>query len=209
LQVSGPYTGDSYGAASWIRTNYNFHDGQQHLLNFCWKPASADNHENYYSIQVTDGYVPTFAQDNWLSSWIYNDPPGTTSLLRSQPDGQTWEPFKPLSSEVVNPAVNSLQSVKYNWSLTIDPSGKASLFDEPNGTGSLLYQAALDPAGQWYFRAMASDATSAGFGDGQAELDLYSFSATLAPTPEPSTFALLAAGVIGLMGYGWRRRKAA
>jgi hypothetical protein len=27
--------------------------------------------------------------------------------------------------------------------------------------------------------------------------------------PEPSTFALLAAGALGLLGYGWRRRRAA
>jgi hypothetical protein len=30
----------------------------------------------------------------------------------------------------------------------------------------------------------------------------------LTPTPEPSTFALLAAGAIGLVSYGWRRRAA-
>ena len=28
----------------------------------------------------------------------------------------------------------------------------------------------------------------------------------LTPTPEPSTFALLAAGAVGLLGYAWRRR---
>lgn len=31
---------------------------------------------------------------------------------------------------------------------------------------------------------------------------------TYTPTPEPSTLALLAAGLIGLLGYGWRRRLA-
>ena len=30
-----------------------------------------------------------------------------------------------------------------------------------------------------------------------------------APVPEPSTLALIAAGAIGLLGYGWRRRRAA
>jgi len=34
------------------------------------------------------------------------------------------------------------------------------------------------------------------------------FALTL-PTPEPSTFALLAAGAISLVGYGWRRRRVA
>ncbi len=32
---------------------------------------------------------------------------------------------------------------------------------------------------------------------------------TISVTPEPSTLALLAAGAFGLLGYGWRRRRAA
>ena len=206
LQVSGPYTDNSYGAVSWIRTNYNFHDGQQHLLNFCWKPVSADNHENFYSIQITDGYVPTFEQDNWVNSWMSTEPIGTKALLWSQPDGVTWRPYEELSTDVVNPGVNSLLSVKYDWSVLIDPSGKASLFDEPNGTGSLLYQATLDPSTPWYFRAMVMDATSEGFGAGEAQLNLYSFSATV---PEPSTLALLGVGAVSLFFYACRRRKRA
>ena len=34
------------------------------------------------------------------------------------------------------------------------------------------------------------------------------YSYTPVVTPEPSTFALLAVGVLGLMGYGWRKRTA-
>jgi uncharacterized repeat protein (TIGR03803 family) len=33
------------------------------------------------------------------------------------------------------------------------------------------------------------------------------FAVSLNPTPEPNTFALLAAAVIGLIGYGWWRRR--
>ena len=32
---------------------------------------------------------------------------------------------------------------------------------------------------------------------------------TFTPVPEPSTFALLGAGAIGLLGWGWRKRKIA
>ena len=38
--------------------------------------------------------------------------------------------------------------------------------------------------------------------------DLYT-SGTISVVPEPSTLALLAVGVSGLIGYGWRRRRAA
>jgi len=33
------------------------------------------------------------------------------------------------------------------------------------------------------------------------------FALDLTPTPEPSTTALLAAGILGLLAWGWRRRK--
>lgn len=38
-----------------------------------------------------------------------------------------------------------------------------------------------------------------------SETKAYEFS--LAPVPEPSTFALLACGLIGLLAYAWRKRK--
>jgi hypothetical protein len=38
-------------------------------------------------------------------------------------------------------------------------------------------------------------------------LNAYGGVAVLNVTPEPSTFALLAVGAIGLLGFAWRRRR--
>ena len=43
--------------------------------------------------------------------------------------------------------------------------------------------------------------TGGAYGDGTV------FALDLTPAPEPSTFTLLAAGTIGLIGWAWRRRK--
>jgi hypothetical protein len=40
-----------------------------------------------------------------------------------------------------------------------------------------------------------------------AQWTMCTFTATVGATPEPSTFALLATGFIGLLAYGWRRRR--
>lgn len=64
---------------------------------------------------------------------------------------------------------------KLSWSITIDPSGLARLYDGPNATGVLLREETLSPSYPWYIRFMVSDGTSSGFPDGDARLNLYNF----------------------------------
>jgi hypothetical protein len=56
----------------------------------------------------------------------------------------------------------------------------------------------------------SSNITLAPNGDIFAEIwphEIYQISGNLTPIPEPSSFALIAVGIVGLIGYGWRRRR--
>jgi hypothetical protein len=206
LRVSGPYTGNSYGAISWIRSNYNFNDGVSHLLNFCWMPVATvnDNHNNNYFIQITGNDPPLFAEKNFLADWQGGAlPAGTKSLLWSRATSGTWVPTGQISS---TETLDSLQSVEYAWSAVIDPAGTARLYNGPDATGVMLREESLNTGDAWYFRLGVADATSAGFGAGDVQLNLYSFLAS--GVPEPSTLILLAVGTVGLLAYAWRKRRA-
>lgn len=50
---------------------------------------------------------------------------------------------------------------------------------------------------------------TAGPGGGTSNLTSSSFSSQLQVIPEPSTFLLLLAGLLGVLGYGWHRKKTA
>lgn len=161
--VWGTVSGLTYGAEAWVRTKYDFNDGQQHTINFTWEPTFADYdyHTNIFYIQITDGYIAT----NQDLFWQQSDYPGTSDLLwDSNSTGKGWG-FE-----------NEPSPGKLNWSITIDPSGIARLYDGPNATGNLLRQENLDSTYPWYIRFMVSDGTSSGFPAGDARLNLYNFS---------------------------------
>jgi hypothetical protein len=44
-----------------------------------------------------------------------------------------------------------------------------------------------------------------GIGDGSISIELLT---STAPVPEPGTWLLMVTGLVGLLGYGWRRRNA-
>ena len=55
-KVWGPASGGTYGHDAWVRTTYNFNDGQEYKINFTWEPLT-DNWVDYQFIQITDGGV--------------------------------------------------------------------------------------------------------------------------------------------------------
>ena len=157
MRVWGPSSGNTYGAEAWVRTSYDFNDGENHTINFTWEPDFADFHYNYFFIQVTDGYVSPVNNLHWnLDSY-----PGTVNLLRNT-NGTIGKNYE-----------NESSPGKLNWSMTIDSSGIARLYEGPDATGTLHYEGSLDSAYPWHIRFMVSDGTSAGFPGGDAWLNLY------------------------------------
>ncbi len=199
MSVVGPSSGNTYGAEAWIRTSYDFNDSGWHVANFKWKADVIDDHQNIYFIQITDGYIP----ETEAYHWQYREPrapelAGTVDLLWTQnPTSDAWSRGGWLGP---NPYIP--QGTPETWSIKIDPSGIARLYDGPDATGFLLREEALDPNYSWHVRLMVDDGTSAGTPTGDTRLDLYSFS-----VPEPSTLTMLGMGAIGLLAYSWRKRR--
>ena len=208
MGVAGPYTGNTYGAEAWIRTSYDYNDGGWHMANFKWKAefydGSVNPHCNQYYIQVTDGYIPPDAYVHWgwnQTAWDSIPELAATVNLLWDYNSET-DVWRRGGSIHGSPISQVPQGIPETWSILIDPSGTAKLYDGPDATGSLLRTEALDPSNPWYLRFMVIDATSSGFGAGEARLDLYSFSSEV---PEPATMSLLAMGGLVLLK---RRKKA-
>jgi hypothetical protein len=121
-QVLGPPSGNTFGAEAWARTNYNFHDGTQYLINFTWEPVILDNYYNAFSIQITDGYI----NPNGNPLWLLYEYPGTANFLYTG----SFEALL-LSYNTPDPGYG-----KENWSIMIDPSGIATLYDGTNAIGN-------------------------------------------------------------------------
>ncbi len=193
MHVWGPTSGNTFGAEAWMRTTYDFNDGSNYLLNFSWEPAFADPHDNMYFIQVTDGYTPT--PEEHLFGWARNfDYPGTANLLRQDRWGGNYPGFG---------YENQPSTGVLDWSLFIDSSGIARLYDGSNATGSLIREENLDSSYSWYVRFMVSDGTSAGFPAGDASMNLYNFTVV----PEPISSILFVTGGTLLAGRRYLRKK--
>ncbi len=175
VNVIGPATGNTYGAEAWLRTTYNYNDGNPHIVNFTWDAWTAENHGNGYFVQITDGYVPATGPFNWP----YFEPrpaelePTVDLLWTQEAVSEDWYRGGWLWEDSPNQDVP--QGTPETHSIVIAPSGTATLYDGPDGTGNLVRQEALDPSDVWYIRLMVWDATSSGFGAGEAELRLRFF----------------------------------
>jgi hypothetical protein len=188
--VEGPTSGLTYGAEAWVRSAHNYNDGVPWMINFTWEGEVLDDHYNHYLVQITDGFVPPDEPFHW---W-YNDYAGTVDLLWSMQKGN-----------LVRGAHLPAGMAKTTWSISIEPSGTARLYDGPNATGSLLREEGLDVAYPWYYRLMVTDGTSAGFPSGEARLNLYDFQAQ--PIPEPASVVSALLGFSMLGAYLKRRAK--
>ncbi len=154
--VFGPTSGNSHGAEAWVKTDFDYHNGQAHMINFEWGAQVNASHVDQYAIQITDGTIPDGTDVFWFgSSGGETDGTGWTNLYfrNGQPNqGPT------------------------QWSILIDPStNSATLFDGPNLSGQVVSQKALPTAQAWFVRFILADATSSGFPAGDNWLYLYDY----------------------------------
>jgi hypothetical protein len=183
MRVWGPASGNTYGAAAWLQTKYNFNDGKSYIINFSWQPQPIDWHVNAYFIQVTDGWLPTKGEAYWWpmcdNAWPTDSPyylAGTTNLLWIDNPGG-WQNDRGWWLETTqSPGTQT-------WSVRIASSGTAQLYDAPNGAGQLIKEQSLDMNSPWYLRFVVTDATSAGFPAGEARLKVYHVAASVIPGP--------------------------
>jgi len=212
LHVTGPESVNSYGALAWLRSQQDYNDGLHHVIDFTWMydvagfsvlssrlpGATVDDHENHMLVEVTNGYLPSFAERP-EHHFYFTGIDGSTSLL--------WNDLGPTGERPYGQFLDD--TAKQTWSIAIDPAGTVRMFDGPGGSGALLREAALDPAENWFVRFMVTDSTSEGFPAGSTQLKLYSVSSTSVAVPEPAGAILLLVFAISMGFVVGRRRRGA
>jgi hypothetical protein len=204
LRVTGPESGNSHGAQSWVISQKDFNDGNDWQINFSWQAERRDRIHNRYQIQITDGFI----EPNGLY-WTSKDIPGTNNFISDDIFGKMinhskWELY---FHEQYYTDLNTWPNPIANWSFDINKEGLAKLYDQPNSSGNVISQNQLDKNYPWHFRFMVTDATSSGFPAGDISMNLYSFDATASPVPEPSALLLSGIAGAGLGAYSLARRK--
>ena len=151
VRVWGPTSGNTYCGEGWVRTQFNYNNGQSYAINFRWQADVNATHIDRYAIQVTDGTIPNTNNYAWFDA-----------------DGPGW---KNLYLQTPQPDLGPV-----DWSILINAANQtATLFDGPNLTGQVLGQKTLTTSEAWYVRFIEIDATSAGFPAGDNRLNLYDF----------------------------------
>jgi hypothetical protein len=132
---------------------------------------------------------------------LYQD--GTTTTLASA----TITASSPLSGDgkyryqVLASPVTLHANTKYD--VVVDYDSLANVFINPSGITSvpgITAGGAVDVAGTGQFPTTDQFQLGVGFGP--------AFEVAATGVPEPASLTLLATGALGLLGYGWRRRKA-
>jgi hypothetical protein len=191
-RIWGPPSGNTYGAEAWARTIKNFNDGNRWLINFKW--STSIDILNTAGPGFTIGIVTTdsLPDANDIVWWqSHNDRPDVRQLYYNTSRGNVgYPPDPPFSAQT--------------WSVVIDPSGSATLYEGADGLGTALPTVQLDQSKPWHWGAFVDCLTAAGYDGGDANFRLYDFKADA--VPEPSSIIIWGIGVSGLVAYAWRRR---
>ena len=177
MRVWGPTSGISHGAEAWVRTQYDYNDGLNYIINFRWGADVNDSHVDLYAVQIADGTIPGGTDPFW-----YGAGPGPI-------DGAGWK----------NLYFQSDQSdmLPTDWSIHIDGTNDtATLFSGPNLTRQLIAKKVLPGDQPWYVRIILSDATSSGFPAGDDLLNVYDFCSLETTIQAPSIPAVSEWGLI-------------
>ena len=153
-----PTSANSYGSQAWTRTVHDFNDGKDWIINFKWEPdiqTVGQWHNDFHFIEITDDTAN--CQNCICINPPGDNPPGTVRLYYS--NAQDFSPT--------------------NWSIIIDASAsEATLYEGPDGTGTVHPTMTLDPNTEWYVRFMTAVGTSAGYPAKDCRINLYDFTAT-------------------------------
>ncbi len=163
LRVHGPPSPNTFGAAAWARTKYDFNDGHAYLINFTWSAELVDTHVNQFFVQMTDGRMPTFEQEHKFGSWVYKPPDDTSNMLWHKDTNGQLNPWRVLAEE----------DPPETWSVTIDPAGRACLYDHPNAGGQVQHKTQLQDDSPWHLQWIIYDATSLGCPAGTCQLRIH------------------------------------
>ncbi len=154
VRVWGPTSGTTYGASVWVRTVYDFNDGNKHIINITWGADVKSYHVDYYAIQISNGWTPgdypPLGHD-----WFNNDVAGNFVNLYYM--------------------ANQTDLASTTWSIVIN-NNEAALYSSSNGEGMLLGSKSLNGIDPWYIRFIQCDATSGGYPDGDNHFYIYDVS---------------------------------
>ncbi len=197
LRVWGPTSGATHGAEAWIRTQYDYNDGLNYIINFRWGADVNASHIDAYAIQITDGTIPGGLDLFWFG--------GSSGGI----DGAGWRNIYLQAPQSDMPPSD--------WSMHIDGrQNTAMLFGGPNLTGPVLGFKTLPGDQPWYVRFILSDGTSAGFPAGDNVLAVYDYCSAVTseglPVPTVSQWGLIVmAGLVAAAGGSIvaKRRRAA
>jgi hypothetical protein len=187
LRVWGPATADTYGSEAWIRTQFNYNNGQNHLINFTWGASVNASHIDAFAIQIANGDV----HEGSFYPWYFTDSATNKNLylVESQMPGQPT-------------GVGQTNLASASWSIFIDAATHtATLYSGPNLSGLVIGQRSLETSEAWYVRFMLSDATSGGFPEGDNSMFLYGYCASAAAQASAPSFTMtMPLGTISSLG---------
>ena len=168
-RVWGPESGLSYGSEVWIRTQHNYNDGLNHIVNFTWGADVNAWHLDLFAIQIWNG--ETYAGSDYM--WFNDDTEGLKKLFYV--NGALSVPF----------GTGLQDTPPTTWSIYIDAASRqATLYSAADLGGSIIGQKPLAASQPWFINFIQNDATSSGFPAGDNSVFLYNYhSRSTSPSP--------------------------